>query len=423
METNFERNSNVNSLQQFEALFHHATIGIIISNKLGEIINANDMACKFFDYQIDELVGQKIEILLPEKYQHSHQHNRESFYSNPHNRAMGANRDLNARKKDGSTFPVEISLSYYKIKEELFAIAFIIDISERKANEEFMLAQKNELEKKTIEISSMNIGLENKIEDRTKMLRETLQELENSRQELSEAFDKEKELSDLKSRFVTMASHEFRTPLSTILSSASLLNKYTKTEEQEKRDRHIMRIKDAVGSMKNILEDFLSLGKLEDGLVTARYENLEVQDCVHAIKILIEDIQQICKPGQKLIFTHVGEGNLVTDLNMIKNILVNLISNAIKFSSENSVINIDCILDGAVIKIVVKDNGIGISEEDQEHLFERFFRAKNASNIQGTGLGLHIVSKYLELMNGKISLKSILNEGTTFTLEIPNINS
>ncbi|MBP8915509.1 MAG: PAS domain S-box protein, partial [Chitinophagales bacterium] len=199
METNFERNSNVNSLQQFEALFHHATIGIIISNKLGEIINANDMACKFFDYQIDELVGQKIEILLPEKYQHSHQHNRESFYSNPHNRAMGANRDLNARKKDGSTFPVEISLSYYKIKEELFAIAFIIDISERKANEEFMLAQKNELEKKTIEISSMNIGLENKIEDRTKMLRETLQELENSRQELSEAFDKEKELSDLKS--------------------------------------------------------------------------------------------------------------------------------------------------------------------------------------------------------------------------------
>ncbi len=422
MDTNFEKNSNINAFQQFESLFHFATIGIIISNGKGEIINANFMACSFFGYQMEELVGEKIEILLPEKYQHSHLHHRESFYTNPHNRAMGINRDLNGRKKDGTTFPVEISLSYYKIQDELFAIAFIIDISVRKANEELLLSQKSELEKKTIEITSLNIGLENRIEDRTKMLRETLQELENSRQELSEAFDKEKELSDLKSRFVTMASHEFRTPLSTILSSASLLNKYTKTEEQEKRDRHILRIKDAVGSMKNILEDFLSLGKLEDGLVTARFENLEVPDCIHAIKTLVEDIQQICKPGQKLIFTHNGEGIIVTDLNLIKNILVNLISNAIKFSPENAEIQVECILEGSIISVVVKDKGIGISEEDQEHLFERFFRAKNASNIQGTGLGLHIVSKYLELLNGNISIVSKLNEGTTITIQIPNIN-
>ncbi len=423
METNFERNSNINSLQQFEALFHYATIGIIISDKHGEIINANEMACNFFNYQIAELVGQKIEILLPEKYLHSHQQHRNSFYSNPHNRAMGANRDLNGRKKDGTTFPVEISLSYYKIKEELFAIAFIIDISVRKANEEMLLSQKNELEKKATEIVSLNIDLENKIEDRTKMLRETLQELENSRQELSEAFDKEKELSDLKSRFVTMASHEFRTPLSTILSSASLLNKYIKTEEQEKRDRHIMRIKDAVSSMKNILEDFLSLGKLEDGSVTARFENLEMQDCIYAINILIEDLQQICKAGQKLLFNHSGEGAIITDLSLIKNILVNLISNAIKFSPENAMINIDCKLEGSTFYLVVKDRGIGIPEEDKEHLFERFFRAKNASNIQGTGLGLHIISKYLELVNGNITLVSKLNEGTTFTIQIPNINT
>lgn len=423
METNVEKNSNSNSLQQFEALFHHATIGIIISNKQGDIINANEMACNFFHYSKEELIGQKIEILLPEKYQGTHQQNRESFHANPHNRAMGANRDLYGRKKDGSTFPVEISLSYYRIKEELFAIAFIIDITVRKASDELLLRQKSELEKKTIEISTLNIGLENKIEDRTKMLRETLQELENSRQELSEAFEKEKELSDLKSRFVTMASHEFRTPLSTILSSASLLSKYTKTEEQEKRDRHIQRIKDSVSSMKNILEDFLSLGKLEDGLVTSRFEDLEVTECIHAIEILIEDIQQICKPGQKLAFTHQGDGRITTDLNLIKNIMVNLISNAIKFSPEKSIIQIQCTLKDTGIAVKVKDQGIGISSEDQEHLFERFFRAKNASNIQGTGLGLHIVSKYLELLNGKISVSSNLNEGTTFLIEIPNIKS
>lgn len=201
-------------------------------------------------------------------------------------------------------------MSYYKIKEELFAIAFIIDISERKANEEFMLAQKRTGEKNDRNFLD-EYWFRKQNRGSNKMLRETLQELENSRQELSEAFDKEKELSDLKSRFVTMASHEFRTPLSTILSSASLLNKYTKTEEQEKRDRHIMRIKDAVGSMKNILEDFLSLGKLEDGLVTARYENLEVQDCAYAIKILIEDIQQICKPGQNLYLHMLAKETLL----------------------------------------------------------------------------------------------------------------
>lgn len=423
METNKKKNIDLGSFEQFEALFRHATIGIIISNKQGEILNANAMACNFFEYKIDELLGKKIEILLPEKYQHTHQHNRDSFFDNPHNRAMGANRDLNARKKDGTTFPVEISLSYYKIQEELFAIAFIIDISVRKANEVLLLKQKNELEKKTIEISTLNIGLENKIEDRTKMLRETLQELENSRQELSEAYDKEKELSDLKSRFVTMASHEFRTPLSTILSSASLLSKYTKTEEQEKRDRHILRIKDAVSSMKNILEDFLSLGKLEDGLVTARFEDQEVSECIHAIEILIEDIQQICKPGQQLAFTHNGNGRITTDLNLIKNIMVNLISNAIKFSPEKSIIQIQCSLNNTGITIKVQDQGIGISTEDQEHLFKRFFRAKNASNIQGTGLGLHIVAKYLELLNGKISVSSNLNEGTTFRIKIPNIKS
>ena len=423
MENSLNKRSIENSLLQFEALFHHATIGIIISNKQGEIVNVNAMASELFEYDADELVGKKIEILLPEQYKNTHQKHRDSFYENPHNRAMGANRDLKGRKKNGTTFPVEISLSYYEISGELYAIAFIIDISVRKANEEMLHIQKNELENKAIEIKSLNVGLENKIEDRTMMLRETLQELENSRQELSEALDKEKELSDLKSRFVTMASHEFRTPLSTILSSASLLKKYTETEEQDKRDRHILRIKDAVDSMKNILEDFLSLGKLEDGLVTARFESLDIQDCLHTIEILLEDMQQICKPGQKIIFTHEGDGSIVTDINLIKNILVNLVSNAIKFSPENSVIEIICTLKDTTIFMTVKDKGIGISEEDKEHLFQRFFRAKNASNIQGTGLGLHIVSKYLELLNGSITLESTLNEGTSFFIKIPTINS
>ncbi len=415
-----EKHLNENNYQQFEALFHHATIGIIISDTEGTILNINTTAADIFQYEKNELMGMKIEVLLPPQFQHSHQKNRESFYSNPHNREMGTNRDLFGLKKDGRTVPVEISLSYYKIEAALYAIAFVIDISVRKGNEEQMLAQKTELLKKSEEIISLNIGLEKKIEDRTMMLRETMRELENSKQELSEALNKEMELSDLKSRFVTMASHEFRTPLSTILSSASLLKKYTTTDQQDKRDKHISRIMNAVDSMKNILEDFLSLGKLEDGSVTTRFEILDANDCAHALTTLIEDMQQLCKNGQQIKFTHVGAVMVESDLTLIKQILVNLISNAIKFSTENAIIEISCDINSEIIYLIVKDSGIGISEEDMAHLFERFFRAKNVSNIQGTGLGLHIVSKYLELLQGNITCKSILNEGTTFIVNIPN---
>jgi signal transduction histidine kinase len=302
---------------------------------------------------------------------------------------------------------------------EIYVIAFVIDITIRKNNEIIVYRQKAELEHFTTQIKQLNSELEQKVENRTKMLRETLAELEKSKQEVSEALEKEKELGDLKSGFVTMASHEFRTPLSTILSSAFLLSKYNGPNDEAKREKHIDRIKGAVSDMKSILEDFLSLGKLEEGSVKSRMEMISMDDFVSVIAETLHGLEQITRKGQKINFTHKGKGDVYADPALLRNILLNLVSNAIKFSPENSGIHIELNKGEAALILSVKDEGIGISKDDQEHLFERFFRAKNAANIQGTGLGLHIVAKYVELMNGRIEMESELDKGTGFYIHIP----
>ncbi|TKK70247.1 PAS domain S-box protein [Ilyomonas limi] len=406
------------NLHQLEALFNYATIGIVVTDAQARIINFNRCAEGQFGYTRDEVLGKKIEILLPEDYRNSHVHYRDVFFGDPHPRRMGEGRDLNARKKDGTEFPVEVSLTYYTA-DQTYVIAFIIDITVRKHSEQIVLEQKEELQRVTKEIRQLNAVLEQKVADRTKMLRETLAALEKSKEEVNEALKAEKELGELKSRFVTMASHEFRTPLSTILTSAFLLEKYNNVHEPAKREKHIQRIKIAVGDMRSILEDFLSLGKLEEGLIKATIATVQAEECFAVINDVVHEMEPVFKPGQKIQYTFNGSGEISVDRQLLKNVLMNLLSNASKFSPENGVIKVAGTVTDDQLQIVVQDNGIGISKEDMQHLFERFFRAKNASNIQGTGLGLHIVVKYLDLMNGTIDVQSELNKGTTFTVRIP----
>ncbi|MGZ5190194.1 MAG: PAS domain S-box protein, partial [Flavisolibacter sp.] len=237
------------------SLFENATEGFIVTDSKAEIIMVNPSACHMFDYTSEELIGQKIEILIPSQYKKSHVAQRQRFYEDPKNRVMGHGRDLHGQKKDGDEFPVEVSLSTYVQNDERYVIAFIIDITRRKEIETSMIRQQQELEKVSNEMRQLNLELEAKVEERTVILKEALQRLEQSQDELSEALDKEKQLSEIKSRFVSMASHEFRTPLSTVLSSASLLSKYAKSEEQEKRDRHIEKIKGSVKHLNDLLED------------------------------------------------------------------------------------------------------------------------------------------------------------------------
>jgi PAS domain S-box-containing protein len=399
-----------------KSLFENATEGIILTDSTGKIILVNPAAKKMFGYDKEELINKLIETLIPDKFKHHHHELREGFYNKPSNRVMGQNRDLNARRKDGSDMPVEVSLSHYNRDGELFVIAFIVDITRRKEIENDMLKQKTELEKITDKIRQLNASLELKVEERTLILKEALQKLEQSQEELSEALDKERQLNEIKSRFVSMASHEFRTPLSTVLSSASLLSKYTAEDEQLKRNKHIQRIKNSVIHLNDILEDFLSLGKLNEGKVEKNTEEIDLKP---VLSETIDEMRGILKKNQRLEISCDGDCIAYTDKKLFKNILINLIGNAIKFSDEGKLISISGKIAGKNAVISVVDQGIGISEEDKEHLFSSFFRGANASNIQGTGMGLHIVKRYLDLLKGQIQIKSQLNKGTTVTFAIP----
>lgn len=405
--------------EKLQTLFENSTIGIVVVNKQGEIILMNHFAETQFGYSNGELIGNKIEKLIPAEFASRHVAHRENFVHEMQNRPMGIGMDLFAVRKDGSKFPVEISLSHYTTNENSFVVAFVNDISVRKKNEESILRQQQILQKYSEEVITLNQQLEKRVEERTLELKSTLDELEQSQKELSESLEKEKELGDLKSRFVSMASHEFRTPLSTILSSASLIEKYPGTDQQDKREKHINRIKENVKNLNDILEDFLSLGKLEEGLIKPKSEPVNIPELIDGV---IHDMNEVKKEHQEMTFTTAIVGELMSDKHLLKNILINLLSNAIKFSKESGSIEIDARKKGEFFTLSIKDHGIGMSKEDQQHLFDRFFRGKNAINIKGTGLGLHIVSKYVQLLNGKIQCHSELNKGTEFIVSFP-INS
>jgi PAS domain S-box-containing protein len=402
--------------QQVSILYENATEAIILTDESGIIVFANPRAQKLFGYSENELKSKTVDILVPRKARSNHHIHRSEYVKKPETRPMGIGRDLYAVKKNGEEFPVEISLSHFVNNDEKYVVAFIIDISIRKSIEEKLIMQKKELEVKSTEITILNTNLEKKIAERTMMLKEAMAQLEQSNYELTNALDKEKELNELKSRFVSMASHEFRTPLSAILSSTTLISKYTNAEDQDKRNKHIHKIKENIKHLNNILEDLLSLGKLDEGIIRLEEEVVVIKEWFNEI---IDDLKGIIKANQKINFYQSGRQSISTDSKLLKNIMINLISNASKFSEEYGEINVSCDVQSNLITIKVKDYGIGISKEDQEHLFERFFRSKNASNIEGTGLGLHLVKKYLKLLNGDISLESELNNGTIFILTIP----
>lgn len=399
------------------SLFENATEGIILTDRNATIIMANPAAYRMFAYNPGEMVGQKVEVLLPKRYRTGHVQLRDGFVRHPSNREMGSGRDLYGQRKDNSTFPVEVSLSTYNQNNDMYVIAFIVDITHRKEIEQSMLEQQQQLEKVSNDIRKLNAELEAKVEERTVILKEALQRLEQSQEELSEALDKERQLNEIKSRFVSMASHEFRTPLSAILSSASLLAKYTTTEQQTNRDKHIGRIKDSVKHLNDLLEDFLSLGKLDEGKIGATFSPCNLPEVIHDT---IDEVRGLVREGQEIRYEHQGPEVLETDKKLLKNILINLISNALKFSEKGQPVDVSSrMVDHELAEVSVTDHGIGISEEDQQHLFTSFFRGKNALNIQGTGLGLHIVKRYTDLIGGNINLTSELGKGTQITISLP----
>ena len=403
----------------FREIFQSMTEGIIVVDREGKVLVANPIAEQMFGYEKNEISGMQLENLLPARYRSKHFSFRDQFNNRPAPRRMGMGRDLAALKKDGTEFPVEISLSYSQANGSFIAIAFITDISLRKHAEEALKQGEEQLMVYATE-------LEKKVEARTKDLNDSISSLEKevierkkAEEEARKALEKERELNELKSKFVSIASHEFRTPLSTILSSISLVEQYNVKGETEKITKHTQRVRSSVNHLTGILNDFLSLGKLEEGKVDLKLESIQLSGLFDDVK---EEIKVLLKADQHIdIAIQSNAMTVESDSRILRNILFNLLSNASKYSEQGKAIRLNATLKGQSVEISITDEGIGIPQEDQKHMFDRFFRASNAGNVPGTGLGLNIVKRYVELLNGNIWFSTEHKKGTTFFVSIPKL--
>ncbi len=401
----------------FRQIFQSSVEAIIMVDQQGKIMLANPVAEKMFGYDTSDLTGLMVEDLLPEKLRSRHVGYRNEFVKNPEPRPMGKGRDLLARRKDGTEFPVSVSLSYTKVVNEIVVMAFISDITERKKYEEALKLSEEQLLVYASE-------LEKKVQSRTEDLNATIKALElqiverkKAEEEARKALDRERELNELKSKFVSIASHEFRTPLSTIMSSASLIHQYMERKEDDKVTKHVGRVKSSVTHLTSILNDFLSLGKLEEGKIDVNKELIDVAEFLNEVR---EEISATLRKGQMLHINMEGAAQrLHSDPRILRNILFNLISNGSKYSHENKSLFLNCSSEAKQFLFTIRDEGIGIPMADQKHMFERFFRASNAGNVEGTGLGLNIVRRYVDLLDGTISFVSEYEKGSVFTVSIP----
>lgn len=413
-----------------KAIFNAAIDGIVTINQYGIIETLNPAAAKLFGYEETEVIGENISILMPAPYKQQHDSYIHNYMKTGERKIIGIGREVEGLKKDGTVFPIRLAVSEVIIGGKRNFAGIIHDLSDVKAAEEKVLNLNRELEEKNENLEQLVLERTEKLANVVDRLLATNEQLgnevkeretvENSLRlretELEEALNKEKELNALKSRFVSMASHEFRTPLSTILSSIELVEAYLEAGNQRAL-KHINRIKNSVSTLTSILNDFLSLSRLEEGKVEAQPEWFNLGDFCLGI---IDEMRGQLKRGQKIIHEeHETAQEILLDKKFLKIVFFNLISNAIKYSPEEKAIYCITRLDGGFLSIIIRDEGLGIPKEDQPHLFTRFFRAHNVENIQGTGLGLNIVKRYIELLNGKIRFESNLGRGTSFFVDIP----
>lgn len=286
------------------------------------------------------------------------------------------------RRKNGSTYPVEVHLQTSTMNDRQMVIAIIIDISDRK----------NYTQK-----------LEKTVEQRT--------------EQLKKALETEKELNELKTKFLSLVSHEFKTPLSGILTSATLVGKYTKEDQQEKRDKHLNTIIGGVHNLTHILNDFLSMERMEKGKEVYRYSKFSLSKLINEV---VYNANMMLKSGQHINYPqNIDDVNIYQDEKIAGLVLTNLLNNAVKYSREDTEIDLKVDLKKDKIIFHIKDLGIGIPKKDQKYIFDRYFRAENVLTTQGTGIGLNIVKAHVENLGGNINFKSTENKGSTFTVELP----
>lgn len=342
---------------------------LIVISPEGMIITINNAACRMLNYEEHEIIGQHFKKIYIKKELPFN----EAQFNNLIENSCNSNFETTYLAKDGNKIPVSFSSSLLlNENQEIEGIVCVAqDITERKRAEA----------------------------------------------EINNALKIEKELNELKSRFITMASHEFRTPLATILSSTELLEHYSYKWTEEKKIEHFQRVQTAVKNMTQLLNDVLLIGKAESGKIEY---NPTLLNLGKLCQDNTEEVQAIAGTKHILTFSSVGQSNDVfIDEKLLRHILNNLLTNAVKYSPEGGPVLFNLICDREAAVFSIQDRGIGIPPEDEEKLFESFHRGTNVSTIPGTGLGLAIVKKSVELHGGKITMKSEVGVGTTFTVTLP----
>ena len=401
----FDKNSNI-----FNLLSEAVSEGILVVNEEQKIVATNSRTNEMFGYDENELKGSPLDILIPASYHKSHEKHITKYNKEQSKRRMAQGRELYGQRKNKEQFPLEIGLNPFSLYGSNYVMALIIDVTNIKEKEK--------------EIRELNADLEKKIKTRTTELRDTVAQLKkeiklrvSAEKKITSALQKERELNDLKTKFLSLVSHEFKTPLSGILTSATLVGKYPKEEQQDKRDKHLRTIIGEVRRLNNILTDFLSIERLAEGKELYKFSDFSLSKVVNEV---VYNSNMLLKSGQHINYPqNIEDITIRQDEKIVTLVLTNLLYNAVKYSSEDT--DIDLQIELAEDKVVFKviDEGIGIPEKDQKHIFERYFRAENALLNSGTGIGLHIIKGHLENLNGSISFQSKENEGSTFTVTLP----
>lgn len=401
----------------YKICFDNSREGIIVTDEMGNIFLVNKRIESIFGYSEIELVNKNVNLLLPKSIRNRliDTHKNEPSISNK--KINLDHRNLYGIHKDGHKVPVIVGLNYFELDGKLFIKAFISDITNYKKKEQLFRKLNLNLEQE-VKLKNDELNLINKqLKEANKVLIVEIQNKIVAEKKVKSALEKEKELTNLKSNFLTLASHEFRTPLSGIMTSATLIEKYLESSVVEKIPKHVDQIKAMVHHLNRILYDFLTLEQLNSNEIKLNKTRLNPFNLINEI---IVDIKSLLKKDQKIKYT-VNNSNkeLYCDKKILIAVITNLLYNAIKYSPENSLIELNSTIKDNKIIISIKDYGIGIPKKDQKHIFERFFRAHNALEIQGTGIGLNIIKGYVDNLGGSIKFKSIENIGTTFIVEMP----
>ncbi len=306
--------------------------------------------------------------------------------------------------------PVLRTISYLKTGLQKLRVESILDITKRK-NSEIAMQHAYEL---------MELKVQERTEDLTVLvhkLKNEIAERKIAEREIRKMLDREKEISELKTRFVSMVSHEFRTPLTIIRSSAQLIEKYHDKLSIDEQSDYLKRVLKTVDLMTDLIDNVIFIGKPDAGIQKVKVEPYDLAEFCESIII---DLKLSLAQKREIIFRHKNlNEECRIDQKLLRLILINLLSNAIKYSSNNTKVEFDINGFDGSSEFIIKDYGIGIPEKEQQQIFEIFYRGKNVGAISGTGLGMTVVLQSLQILDGKIELESKEGIGTTFKLLFP----